>query len=338
MALSVLKFGGGCLHSADTIKKLPHILRTLKEESVNKESHFILVLSAFGKTTNMLEQKQYKKFIDFIFLIMKNLEFENIEISEVLGHYFPLLSFNSGKLAGYHFDHHSPLYNSYSRRVAIGEYVACDIINRYLIREKINNSLFDSSLCIWTEAMCREKNSAKFHSTSVPPFYKEILTFKSSNPGFSQSEVRITPGFIANDITFKSELFFDMITDPPEEKYNWPPIHIQRHFQQTTSSRYCCTTLGREGSDYTAAIIAKMLKANEVVLFKDVNGVYDQDPKKHSTATIFKKLSYTEAFKICNKTQTVIHPKTLLHLKSIIIPIRIRNFHDLTASGTIITH
>ena len=63
MALSVLKFGGGCLHSVDTIKKLPHILRTLKEESVNKESHFILVLSAFGKTTNMLEQKQYKKFI-----------------------------------------------------------------------------------------------------------------------------------------------------------------------------------------------------------------------------------------------------------------------------------
>ena len=76
---------------------------------------------------------------------------------------------------------------------------------------------------------------------------------------------------------------------------------------------------------------------NEVILFKDVDGIYSSDPKKYSEATLFQNLTYDNAFELCKKGNTVIHPKTMAPLKSKGIPLIIKNFNNLSASGTLIS-
>ena len=73
-----------------------------------------------------------------------------------------------------------------------------------------------------------------------------------------------------------------------------------------------------------------------MVLFKDVDGVYDKDPKIYHDATLLSKLSYNQAFQICNRESTVIHPNTLQHLRENKIPIRIKNFNNLSKKGSFI--
>jgi len=96
------------------------------------------------------------------------------------------------------------------------------------------------------------------------------------------------------------------------------------------------TTLGREGSDYSAAIFADLFNANEVILFKDVDGVYDTDPKKNPNAKLLSTLTYDQAFNLCSSGNMVIHPKTINHLKKKQIPLSIKNFSTPTKLGTLI--
>ena len=71
-----------------------------------------------------------------------------------------------------------------------------------------------------------------------------------------------------------------------------------------------------------------------MILFKDVNGIYSADPKKHSSAKLFFELSYESAFKICNTIKTVVHPKTIKKLEEKRIPLVIKNFDNVSAVGT----
>ena len=97
------------------------------------------------------------------------------------------------------------------------------------------------------------------------------------------------------------------------------------------------TCLGREGSDYSAAIFGKLFNADQVILFKDVDGIYSEDPKKNASAKLFETLTYDEAFNLCNKGNTVIHPKTIEPLREKGIPILIKNFNNLNIKGTLIS-
>ena len=94
--------------------------------------------------------------------------------------------------------------------------------------------------------------------------------------------------------------------------------------------------LGREGSDYSAAIFGSIFNATQVVLFKDVDGIYSVDPKQDKSATLFSSLSYEDAFNICNQKNTVVHPKTISQLKDKRIPLVIKSFNNLEKPGTII--
>lgn len=77
------------------------------------------------------------------------------------------------------------------------------------------------------------------------------------------------------------------------------------------NSEMLYTTLGREGSDYTAAILAKCTNTKEMTIWKDVDGVYTGDPKKFPEATIIDKLSYKEAIEMTFYGAQIIHPKTI---------------------------
>ena len=96
------------------------------------------------------------------------------------------------------------------------------------------------------------------------------------------------------------------------------------------------TTLGREGSDYTAAIIAYAMDAEDVTIWKDVPGVLNADPRWYPDAVMINELSYNEAIELSYYGAQVIHPKTLKPLQNKNIPLYVKSFEKPLEKGTVI--
>ena len=96
------------------------------------------------------------------------------------------------------------------------------------------------------------------------------------------------------------------------------------------------TTLGREGSDYSAAIIAHCLNAKSLSIWKDVPGVLNADPRYFESTTLLNQISYSEALEMAFYGASVIHPKTIKPLENKNIPLHVRSFIDLDEVGTVI--
>ncbi|KAJ8759499.1 hypothetical protein K2173_007112 [Erythroxylum novogranatense] len=96
------------------------------------------------------------------------------------------------------------------------------------------------------------------------------------------------------------------------------------------------TTLKRDGSDFSAAIMGALLKATQVTIWTDVDGVYSADPRKVSEAVILRTLSYQEAWEMSYFGANVLHPRTIIPVMRYDIPIVIRNVFNLSAPGTMI--
>lgn len=94
------------------------------------------------------------------------------------------------------------------------------------------------------------------------------------------------------------------------------------------------TTLGREGSDYTAAIFAYCLNAESVTIWKDVPGVLNADPRYFENAVLLQQISYKEAIELAFYGASVIHPKTLQPLQRKEIPLYVKSFLNPTEAGT----
>lgn len=97
------------------------------------------------------------------------------------------------------------------------------------------------------------------------------------------------------------------------------------------------TTLGREGSDYTAAIFAYCLGAESVTIWKDVPGVMNGDPRVFDNATLLRQISYREAIELAFYGATVIHPKTLQPLQRKEIPLYVKSFLNPELPGTAVS-
>lgn len=94
------------------------------------------------------------------------------------------------------------------------------------------------------------------------------------------------------------------------------------------------TTLGREGSDYSAAIFANLLGAESVTIWKDVDAVMSADPKKYPEAAVIPNLSFTEVIEMAYYGAQVIHPKTIKPLQNKKIPLLVKSFIDPSLPGT----
>ena len=94
------------------------------------------------------------------------------------------------------------------------------------------------------------------------------------------------------------------------------------------------TTLGREGSDYTAAIFAYCLNAESVTIWKDVPGVLNADPRYFENAVLLNQISYREAIELAFYGASVIHPKTLQPLQKKEIPLFVKSFVNPLLPGT----
>jgi aspartate kinase len=96
------------------------------------------------------------------------------------------------------------------------------------------------------------------------------------------------------------------------------------------------TTLGREGSDYTAAIFANLLDAESLTIWKDVQGVMNADPKQYRNARWIKELNYKEVIEMAFYGAQVIHPKTIKPLQNKGIPLYVKSFLNPDEDGTCI--
>lgn len=96
------------------------------------------------------------------------------------------------------------------------------------------------------------------------------------------------------------------------------------------------TTLGREGSDYSAAVAANILDAESMTVWKDVAGVLNADPKIFPDAHKIDALNYVDTIELAYSGAQIIHPKTIKPLQNKHIPLYVRPFGDRTASGTVI--
>jgi aspartate kinase len=97
------------------------------------------------------------------------------------------------------------------------------------------------------------------------------------------------------------------------------------------------TTLGREGSDYTAAVFANLLNAESLTIWKDVDGVMNADPKSINDAQLIHELSFNEVIEMSYYGAQVIHPKTIKPLQNKGIPLYVKSFINIDNAGTVIS-
>lgn len=128
------------------------------------------------------------------------------------------------------------------------------------------------------------------------------------------------------------------LTQMAIETMDWPEkILITQGFIGGTKGNFM-TTLGREGSDYTAAIFANALNAKEVVIWKDVPGVLNADPKYFNNTEKLSEISYKEAIELSYYGASVIHPKTIKPLQNKNITLWVKSFLSPSDSGTRISN
>ena len=119
-------------------------------------------------------------------------------------------------------------------------------------------------------------------------------------------------------------------------KFSNTGLVITQGFLGSDSNNFT-TTLGREGSDYTAAIFAFCLNAESVTIWKDVPGVLNADPRAFNDTQLLNTISYREAIELAFYGASVIHPKTLQPLQKKEIPLHVKSFLNPDAKGTKVT-
>lgn len=130
-----------------------------------------------------------------------------------------------------------------------------------------------------------------------------------------------------------------------EGKVNWKQtrenfLHTDKSQSYVTQgflgsdANFFTTTLGREGSDYTAAIAAYCLDAESMTIWKDVPGVLNADPRYFENAQLLHKISYEEAIELAYYGASVIHPKTMQPLRNKEIPFFVKSFMNPGEAGT----
>jgi aspartate kinase len=111
-------------------------------------------------------------------------------------------------------------------------------------------------------------------------------------------------------------------------------VVIVAGFQGVCADNKEITTLGRGGSDTSAVALAAALNADHVEFFKDVPGVFDSDPKKNPNATLFSKMSFSEAIKLMESGAKVLHSRAVKLAEKNQIPLEIYSFNDYQVCGT----
>ena len=297
MSYKIYKFGGASVKDADGIRNLQHILSLHKGEE-----KLVVVISAMGKTTNLMEQIldawYYNK--EELPQLCQTLKINHYQVAYDLGgnsaEIIAQLNRFFDKLMQILSEGHSDNYDfDYDRIVSFGEYLSTTIISVFLNQMGVHNHWVDACKIIRTDNTYRE-GRVNWEVTSQE-VKKQVETIEQTD---NSKPIIITQGFIAG------------------------------------TSEKLRTTLGREGSDYTATIIAYSLDAKDVTIWKDVPGLLNADPKLFPDAVKLNAIPYREAIELSYYGASVIHPKTLKPLRDKQIPLYVKSFFQPEEPGSII--
>jgi aspartate kinase len=140
--------------------------------------------------------------------------------------------------------------------------------------------------------------------------------------------------FIKTDSNYRdAEVDWELTQKNISKNVKGKILNITQGFLGSDENNFT-TTLGREGSDYTAAIFAYCLNAESVTIWKDVPGVMNADPRYFENASLLNQISYREAIELAFYGATVIHPKTLQPLQKKEIPLYVKSFINPLLPGT----
>jgi aspartate kinase len=171
--------------------------------------------------------------------------------------------------------------------------------------------------------------------------YGELLSSKILNYQLSKSKINCRwldiRNFIITDELYREarvdwKLTEDLITRKIPKLLESSIIVTQGFIGSTPNNN--TTTLGREGSDFTASILAYCLNAEEVVIWKDVPGIMNADPKRFDNTVLFNQLSYNQAIEMTYYGARVLHPKTIKPLQNKHISLQVRSFINPEFAGT----
>ena len=280
----VYKFGGASVKDAASIRNMSEILRQHSTEKL------IVVVSAMGKTTNLLElnlNAARNKDENFEILFQQLISFhQNICIelfADLNNPVFLLIEKTFVQLKDQFENKHafSSFDAHYDACVSYGELLSTYILDAFFAMDNHRFQLIDARDYIVTDENFRQANvDWNITESRIRTLEKEFLPTRNI----------LTQGFIA------------------------------RSKNQET------TTLGREGSDFTAAIFASCLNSEEVVIWKDVPGLLNADPKRFSETTKLDVISYAEAIELAYYGATIIHPNTIKPLQNKKIPLKVKSF------------
>lgn len=296
--MKVFKFGGGVLNSAGAVGRIPEIIRRYPGIPL------VIVVSAFGKTTNALEEliastisadgrsgrlfRQIKEYHDEI--TRQLFPNGNKELESRTGaQWNELERFTGSEVTG-------TAAEIYDRMIVFGELISSVIVSEYLNRQGIENTWCDIRTVVRTDSVFRDASidwevSEKQSDAILKPLLKSVGGIRP---------VVVTQGFIGSDDLGRS------------------------------------TSLGREGSDYTASVLASLLDASEVITWKDVPGILNADPRHFSQTIKLERISYSEATELAYYGAKVLHPKTIKPLQNKNIPLQVRSFEEPGQPGTLI--
>lgn len=292
--MKVFKFGGASVNSAEAVRNMAHIVQSHLEADP-----LVVVVSAMGKTTNLLERlvPGCSDFATCHMELRQQLEEYHLDIAkalipcdeEIVTEVQALLKRLDVVIAS--LSPEAEQYNrNYDQVVSFGELISTTIISHYLKHHGINTRWLDARQLVVTDDHYRE-GRVDWAATQVA-VKAQMIDSKSC-------DVVVTQGFIGGHPTSGDT-----------------------------------TTLGREGSDYSAAILAYCLEAESVTIWKDVPGFLNADPKFFPDTVKINEIPYDEAIELAYYGASVIHPKTVKPIQNRGIPLFIRSFITPESDGS----
>lgn len=276
-------------------------VRNLKDilEKENRDE-IMLVISAMGKTTNAIEKalSEFRK---------NNGHLEINALSEIIDYHENIMTelFN-GNTSHPIFETMTNIFlDLYLNLQETGYDYDYQYDNTVSFGEMLSTTLISAYL-----NECGIKNKL----IDAREFIITDHNFRSANPEWDECRLRINKLNDNHDGT----------------------MYITQGFIASSTSPKTTTTLGREGSDFTAAIFANCLDAEELTIWKDVDGLRNADPKRFTNTKKISHLSYFEAIELAFYGASVIHPKTLKPLQNKNIPLKVRSFIDSNLEPSII--
>lgn len=266
----------------------------------HEQKELLIVVSAMGKMTNKLE--------DLTHAYLQQMDNTAQLLDDIKAFHFDIL----GELFS---DHNDPVYNDIANTFVEIE---------WLLEEEPGDApdyIYDQIVSIG-EIVSTKIVAAYLKNTGCNVTWADARNYIHTDNNYREGQVNWEK--TGQEISRKLRPLLEQ------------SIVVTQGFIGSTSENFT-TTLGRDGSDYSAAIFGSCLDASSLTIWKDVPGVLNADPKWFDQTERIPLLSYHDAIELAYYGATIIHPKTIKPLQNKNIPLYVRSFLDPAAKGTDIT-